>query len=457
MYGAGPIRAGLARASAPTSRRGPAASFLWRCAGRSHLCPAPATTDGSRCQDRPETGKRTSACGASTGTACGAPSSRHIRTSTVGPGSGRVGRATSGARAAVRRNDAGAPTNGSAGRIHSRKAEGLSSECIGKAPSWCRSRGRLNHAARPFRCPNYTASGAGDGRIYHDRFAVEADVRHDSGCVRGRTSGSPVSLEADALCDAASPYGRLYLGHSKAENQHDTVGLLIDPTMHNNLALRPRGYPEEQTWTDANGDVHRSKNGFAVFESYAACLAAWRRRLVDTSIDTGKTPKNYVEAVTMTEYCEVYNPLGDKHPVTGLENKPERYCNQLLATINRLPLDTEDAMPTIYDLANDDHAAFWGLTTTERNRLLAKCIRNRNGNIPRVIVLHIQQGNTRTRSTGTRTTSARAPRSTPTRTAAWSTASGRRTAPGRTATSRTRPRRASGSSPPTARTPTPTA
>jgi hypothetical protein len=147
--------------------------------------------------------------------------------------------------------------------------------------------------------------------------------------------GTPIFPERDALCDGASPYGRLYLAHSQAENRHDTVGILIDPTMHNNLALRPRGYPEE------TGAV----NGFARFASYEGCLMAWRRRLVDASIDTGEAPKNYVEARTLLEYCHVYNPAGDTHPTTGVPNRPEVYCDRLLATINRLPLDTEGTMP----------------------------------------------------------------------------------------------------------------
>jgi hypothetical protein len=138
-------------------------------------------------------------------------------------------------------------------------------------------------------------------------------------------AGSPVFSEADALCDSASPYGRLYLGHSKIENDHDRLGILIDPTMHNNMALRPRGYPEETG----------QRNGFATFDSYAGCLAAWRRRLVDPSLC-------YVASVALLDYSACYNPSTDVHPVTGVVNDPARYCDRLLATINRLPIETEE-------------------------------------------------------------------------------------------------------------------
>jgi N-acetylmuramoyl-L-alanine amidase len=140
--------------------------------------------------------------------------------------------------------------------------------------------------------------------------------------------GTPIFPERDALCDGASPYGRLYLAHSQAENRHDTVGILIDPTMHNNLALRPRGYPEE------TGVV----NGFARFASYEGCLMAWRRRLADPALC-------YVPTVALLDYSACYNPSTDVHPVTGERNDPARYCDRLLATINRLPLDTEEPMP----------------------------------------------------------------------------------------------------------------
>lgn len=138
---------------------------------------------------------------------------------------------------------------------------------------------------------------------------------------------SPMHAEAAAIFEAARPNSLLVLAHSFAENKHDTVGRLITPDMKNFMALRPRGYPEE------TGE----RNGFATFASYADCVRAWRRRLTDASIDTGRTPKNYAEARTLLEYCTVYNPTGDVHPITGLANEPARYCNELLETINRLP------------------------------------------------------------------------------------------------------------------------
>ncbi len=48
--------------------------------------------------------------------------------------------------------------------------------------------------------------------------------------------------------------------------------------------------------------------------------------------------------------------------------------------------------PVIYDIARDADAARYSLTPAERDRLLKKCIPNRNGKQPKVVVLHIQDG-----------------------------------------------------------------
>jgi hypothetical protein len=138
---------------------------------------------------------------------------------------------------------------------------------------------------------------------------------------------SPMLAEADALYDALRPHTRLGLAHSFAENKHDTVGKLITPDMHNAFALRPRGYPEE------TGE----RNGFAIFPSYADAAKALIRRWDDPTI-----PKpNYVGIgpdASLIRYCEIYNPRGDTHPVTGETNRPDVYCDGLVAVINRLPL-----------------------------------------------------------------------------------------------------------------------
>jgi hypothetical protein len=138
---------------------------------------------------------------------------------------------------------------------------------------------------------------------------------------------SPMHGDAAAIYGVAAPHTRLALAHSFAENKHDTVGILIKPDMKNFLALRPRRYLEETG----------QRNGFATFASYADCVRAWRRRHTDDAIDTHRVPKNYVEAVSLLEYCTVYNPSGDTHPVTHLPNNAVRYCHELLETINRLP------------------------------------------------------------------------------------------------------------------------
>ena len=74
-------------------------------------------------------------------------------------------------------------------------------------------------------------------------------------------------------------------------------------------------------------------------------------------------PKNYVEAVSLLDYCRVYNPSGDTHPVTGLPNNAVRYCNELLETINRLPLAQPNpptfsafAAPRVFHVRQDTRA-----------------------------------------------------------------------------------------------------
>lgn len=138
---------------------------------------------------------------------------------------------------------------------------------------------------------------------------------------------SPMLEDAEAIYLAARPHTRLVIAHSFAENRHDTAGILVKPKMKNFLAMRPRQYREEAG----------ERNGFATFSTYAGCVAAWRRRLTDATIDTDKFPKNYLEAISLFDYCLVYNPSGDTHDVTGLVNDPARYCDDLLVTINRLP------------------------------------------------------------------------------------------------------------------------
>ena len=138
---------------------------------------------------------------------------------------------------------------------------------------------------------------------------------------------SPMLAFAEPIYRAAQGVTRLFLAHSWAENQHDTVGKLIKPDMHNPLALRAR-YGEP------------TRNNFAVYEAYPDCVAAWRRRFDDPNLP-------YRTTATLRDYCRVYNPTGDIHPVTGLPNNPDRYCNELLATINRLPPLEEPSMPTV--------------------------------------------------------------------------------------------------------------
>jgi hypothetical protein len=87
-------------------------------------------------------------------------------------------------------------------------------------------------------------------------------------------------------------------------------------------------------------------------------------------------------------------------------NNPTHYGEKAAREINALPLSkeampppasptpiTHHPSPTIYDLRNDTHAARFGLTPAERDRLLAKKIPVRNGMRPEAIGLHVQWGN----------------------------------------------------------------
>src|SRR5687768_1088828 len=51
--------------------------------------------------------------------------------------------------------------------------------------------------------------------------------------------------------------------------------------------------------------------------------------------------------------------------------------------------------PRIYDIANDAHAAMFGLQPWERDAMLTKCFKGRAGGRVEGIVYHIQAGTTR--------------------------------------------------------------
>lgn len=153
--------------------------------------------------------------------------------------------------------------------------------------------------------------------------------------------GTPLAADAEAIYAAAKGYTRLYLGHAHAENKFDTWNQILSPADHNPIALRPRGYAEESGQHD----------GYATFDSYVDNVRAWRKRLDDASINTGKTPRNYREAVSLIEYCRVYAPTGDAYG--GIVTNSDRYCAELLGIINQLPaLETPEgskpmALPTV--------------------------------------------------------------------------------------------------------------
>lgn len=149
--------------------------------------------------------------------------------------------------------------------------------------------------------------------------------------------GTPIWPETSHVYDVVGSFGRLYVGHSKTENDHDRIGRILKPEHHNNLALRVRGYPEESGTVSAP-----TGPPFATFASYVDCARAWTRRLSDTNIPQ----PNYVSIgpfASVYRYAEVYNPRGDAHPITGVVNDPVVYATKLVAAANRLP---EAPMPT---------------------------------------------------------------------------------------------------------------
>jgi N-acetylmuramoyl-L-alanine amidase len=89
--------------------------------------------------------------------------------------------------------------------------------------------------------------------------------------------------------------------------------------------------------------------------------------------------------------CRTLEDLGGKYAAEPLYG--ERIARRGNAMFPALP-DQEEATamadPKVWDLAEDAAAARYALSPTERDRLLAKCYRNRGQ--PKIVVLHIQQG-----------------------------------------------------------------
>jgi hypothetical protein len=187
-----------------------------------------------------------------------------------------------------------------------------------------------------------------------------------------------------------SGHMRLWLGLSWCENRHHTTGNLLPPSTCTNLSLRPPGYPEEQPpkETDPDDWKRARKAGFAVFASYADCARAWLRRFTDPRL-------KYVNAQSLWEFCLVYHPFGDVHPVTGEVNDTTTYCNRVVAYVNTIPVIEEPvvATPKIENIQDPTVRAKYGLTPGGVQDILSSTTSWATGR-PEGICLHVQQGTT---------------------------------------------------------------
>lgn len=195
--------------------------------------------------------------------------------------------------------------------------------------------------------------------------------------------GSPVAAEADAIYDVLAPRGLTRLGAAMAwiERRNET----------NDADLVYYGRDLHNLWA-----VKRPDGGWRSYPSYAAAARDWAEHVLGPV---------YADLVTLGELVARYAPWSDG-------NTPTHYGEKAAREINALPLQEEDPMPppdqdlppptpaarhpspTIYDLRNDAHAARFGLTPAERDRIVAKKIAGRDGRRPEAIGLHVQWGHT---------------------------------------------------------------
>lgn len=185
---------------------------------------------------------------------------------------------------------------------------------------------------------------------------------------------SPVAPEADAIYDALAPLGLTRLAAAMAwierRNETDPGGLqYYDRDLHN-------------LWAVKNPRVEQASGGtWRRYPSYAAAAADWGPYIL------GPT---YTAFTTIAEFIGFYAPWSDG-------NNPDAYGRQAAELINSLPLLEEeeppvsDWAPVIYDLANNAHAARFGLSQAQANVIRAKKISGRAKGI-QSIGLHVQDG-----------------------------------------------------------------
>lgn len=178
---------------------------------------------------------------------------------------------------------------------------------------------------------------------------------------------SPLLASVEEVYNAARPHSALCLAHMKIENQYSTTGILITQDMHNPLSLRPR-----------YGETDRS--GFAVFATYTDCMNAWKRRFDDPQL-------GYKDTTTLDQYIAIYAPSGDIHPVTGVDNADMGYAQSIRELLMRYASLEGDTMATPTIIDKWLHVAQDGYAAVNRRYI------GRFGMAPKIIVLHIQEGN----------------------------------------------------------------
>ena len=224
---------------------------------------------------------------------------------------------------------------------------------------------------------------------------------------------SPLAPEADAIYDALAPLGLTRLAAAMAWNERSNETNPAD--------LQYYGRELHNAWAVKNPPPHQAARGlWRRYASYAAAAVDWGAYIL------GPT---FADLATLGELIARYAPWADG-------NDPARYGRTAAAEIDALPRESEvgsrrsedetsrageqsrrrageevtdmtttqrdiPARPTsdsrlptpvLYDLRDDTHAARFGLSADERDRLMGKCYPGRNGRRPEVIVVHVQWG-----------------------------------------------------------------
>lgn len=182
---------------------------------------------------------------------------------------------------------------------------------------------------------------------------------------------SPMAAEAKAVHRKLSEAGLSRLGAAMAwhERKNDSW---------------PRAYGLDSSFKNPWA-MKLSNGSWARYRTYEEAAGAWTARLLSP---TGP----YANTKTMAELIAVYAPASDN-------NDEAAYVRTISAEIDALPevksmKPNPFTKPVIHDVVAD--AAIYGLTKAQGERLRQNRMPNRNGYTPQAIVLHIQEGTSKT-------------------------------------------------------------